>query len=70
MEDKPTLPTPPAGDKSAPRKDALERQMISRRQHKAGGGVMGGGELPETLIPKEFHLVQSKAALGLEYNKE
>ncbi|XP_075254289.1 axonemal dynein light chain domain-containing protein 1-like isoform X2 [Convolutriloba macropyga] len=44
--------------------------MISRRQHKAGGGVMGGGELPETLIPKEFHLVQSKAALGLEYNKE
>ncbi len=56
------LPTPPVGDKSAPRKEAVEKQQGLKRNKTM--------ELPDTLIPKEFHLVQSKAALGLEYNKE
>ena len=63
VEDKP-MPIPPVGDKSAPRKDAMDRQTSRGRR---GREQM---ELPDSIIPKEFHLVQSKAALGLEYNKE
>ena len=57
------LPTPHIEDKGLARKDALDKQAAAKRKAR-------DGELPDTLIPREFHLVQSKAALGLEYNKE
>ncbi|XP_053380213.1 axonemal dynein light chain domain-containing protein 1-like [Mercenaria mercenaria] len=57
----------PKAEKKAERPDKIDKSIVRKEATEPQRKVL---QLPDTLIPEEYHIVKNKGVLGIEYNED